>query len=70
MPHFLIRFIDDEPDRIVKAYRVKPESRDGFDVYVAYGPTRSEIMFFTGAHVRSVEETVVPRGKKPPQPEG
>ncbi|WP_354596099.1 hypothetical protein R1Y80_00855 [Streptomyces sp. JL1001] len=64
MPHYLIEFTDDEPDRIIKAYQVKPESRDGFHVYVAYGPGRKELVIFTGAHVRSVKETVVSR-KKP-----
>ncbi|MZF56918.1 hypothetical protein GTX53_24320 [Streptomyces sp. SID5594] len=64
MPHYLIEFTDDEPDRIIRASNIKAESREGFDVYVAYGPSRQELVIFTGAHVRSVKETVIPR-KKP-----
>lgn len=61
MPHFLIRFTTGEPDRVIKASSVKPESRDGFDVYVAYGSNRTPTHFFTGIHVLAVEETVVKR---------
>jgi hypothetical protein len=61
MPHYLVRFTTDEPDRIIKAAVLRPESRDGFDVYVAYGSGRKELVFFTGRHVLSVEETVISR---------
>ncbi|MFE4370353.1 hypothetical protein ACFRMN_19320 [Streptomyces sp. NPDC056835] len=61
MPHYLIRFTTDEPDRVIKAVTLRPESRDGFDVYVAYGSGRKEIAYFTGRNVLSVEETVIPR---------
>lgn len=63
MPHYLIRFATDEPDRVVKASVLRPECRDGFDVYVAYGSGRKETAYFTARHVLSVEETVVPRAK-------
>ncbi|MFB6626482.1 MULTISPECIES: hypothetical protein [unclassified Streptomyces] len=63
MPHFLIRFTTDEPDRVIKAARLRPESRDGFDVYVAYsGSSGTDVVaYFTGRNVLSVEKTVLPR---------
>ncbi|MFF5433407.1 hypothetical protein ACFY5K_25630 [Streptomyces griseofuscus] len=61
MPHFLIRFTTDDPDRVIRASSVRPESRDGFDVYVVYGSHKSATGFFTGQHVLSVEETTVPK---------
>jgi hypothetical protein len=61
MPHYLIRFTTDEPDRVLRATSIRPESRDGFDVYVAYGSGRKVLAYFTGQHVLSVEETVIRR---------
>ncbi|MDG4859631.1 hypothetical protein P8605_15970 [Streptomyces sp. T-3] len=59
MPHFLIRFTTDEPERVIKATSLRPESRDGFDVCVAHGSAKKALAYFPGQHVLSVEETVV-----------
>ncbi|MFD5188578.1 hypothetical protein ACFWMU_10590 [Streptomyces sp. NPDC058357] len=64
MPHYQIRFATDEPDRVIKAALIRPESQGGFDVYVIYGPARKVTGYLTGRHVLSVEETVVPRAAR------
>lgn len=64
MPNWRITFVD-RSERVVNAGRIVPESRDGFDVYVAYkGNPRTPFLYLTGAHVLSVEETVIPREKR------
>ncbi|MFD8577174.1 hypothetical protein ACFV1H_17810 [Streptomyces virginiae] len=65
MPNWKVTFVDREcGERVVNAARLVPESRDGFDVYAAYKPgAKAPFLYLTGAHVLSVEETVVPRGK-------